>query len=303
MGSVFSCGADKTKYSDVDIDYLDEIFVSPEEESFVAEFKIKVIEEGVNLIDRFSNYQDYSIEGGNAMKSSNYADTKDFLDKVRPNIDLLCSIKDFSDEMATHVENLLDMIINAGRSSLAEAFAAFKMLSKCLISAFCMVNRIDCIKQTKYRLSQDISLYKRFNKDVEIECDTKSTRAIIGPFFANASPFCDTLAVKLKSNQRYMEALCCFVDLHTSLIDRNKINKSSDLCNDVCVAMTTCMLIIDRISQKGVFSDSVKMNAESAVKVLVSVSTSATDNKNRLKFSRDPSKTCNIPGVSKLLEL
>ena len=254
MGAVLSCTGG-SKLPDAILNYDNPQASEDGEKQLCDAFQeqvVNIISEH-DLLNRFKNCKDKSDLIAQTFANPGDEEKKRIAkEAVEPNVQLCQELMDLSETMSDHLKRMVDFVKGkAGQNSPLQVLERCSLLCKTISQAIDISLQLDAIKLTLFKISGDISFYRRCETD-----QVNSRTGFLGMFFGLPAPFITKLSEPWKSEQNKSFVVNFFGSL-CDLLTANVLNNppSNDDSKKLMVrSIGGVLIIIDALSPTGAFA-------------------------------------------------
>ena len=183
--------------------FIDEIFKFEEENQLRQKFK-QYKDKSALIAQSFANPSDESIRS-------------QAIAEVTPNVLLCQQLMDFGEKLGSKVKELVQYILNkVQENQTIPVLERHALICKQIAKAIDLALELDSIKLTLFKISGDISFYRRCEKD-----QVNSRTGVLGMFFGQPAPFMMKLQEPYASESNKAQIINFFgslCDIFTSLM-------------------------------------------------------------------------------------
>jgi regulator of sigma D len=279
---------------------------SDEEKAVVDKFVTTVTEEIAknNLRDRFKNYKDKSNLISQAISCPNEPEKKELAkNECHENVKFCQTLVNLAKTNGECVKEMYKFIIEKSEGSgLIHTIEQYPLLAKTLAQAIDFAMDFDAIKLTLFKITGDISYYRRCISPADI--DEFASVGTTGQFFGYPAPFVMSIYNSLDNEkEKIMNFFGSYCDVFTSLLDGEE-GLSEDVRKLLVRAIGGLFIIIDNVAPSGAFCSVKFFSNVDAARIISTFTPKQNDVMAAVVYnSQNFSKPTTLPKISEYLRI
>jgi hypothetical protein len=280
---------------------------SDDEDKLVQSFNAQIVDavENKGIRESFKNYKDKSALIGQAISNPNDAEKKELaMKECRENVQFCEMLVDLATTNGKYITDVYNFIMEkSGGVRIIQTIEQFPLLAKSLATAIKFAMDFDAIKLTQFKITGDISYYRRCLSNSDI--DEFGKVGMIGQFFGSPAPFVQKIYQAfdgIKEKERVINFFGSYCDVFTSLLDKKDLGDDIKLL--LVHAIGGLFIIIDSIAPSGAFCSVKFFSNVDAARVIALYTPKQNGVISAVIYnSRNFSKPTTLPKISEYLKI